>query len=70
MIWIKLLIVAILITTFLVAALGLKLLFDKNAEFTGASCHLQEDEETGKSACGSCKVKKIIQCDEKPALSQ
>ena len=65
--WLKLFIVAIIVTSFLFAAIGLKLIFDKQADVAGESCHLGETTEDDGPACAQCQVKEIVDCDEKPA---
>ena len=67
MMWLKLLILATIVTAFLVAAMGLKLAFGKDA--AGASCHLNETDADENPACSQCQVKEIVNCDAKPVLN-
>ena len=70
MLWLKLFIVAIIITGFLVTALGLKMFFDTRAEAAGQSCHTGDAEDGNESACTHCAVKDIATCNEKPVVHQ
>ncbi len=67
MLWLKLFIVAIVITTFLVAALGLKMFFGNDPDPSGQACHTG-DENTGgdQGGCSHCGIKEIAGCDENP----
>ncbi|HDO27985.1 MAG TPA: hypothetical protein ENH02_07695 [Bacteroidetes bacterium] len=61
---------AMILIAFLMAAMGLKLIFNKNAEVAGESCHLDETPAGDGTACTNCQVQEIVNCKEKPALSQ
>jgi len=69
MLWLKLLILAIIVTAFLVAAMGLKIAFGKDGEIAGESCHLDETNAEESTECSQCQVKEIVNCDAKPALN-
>lgn len=62
--WLNLFIVAIIITGFFAITLGLKLVFDKDAEIAGHSCGPVENNTDDNIACAHCQVKEIIKCDE------
>lgn len=68
MLWIKLFIVAIIITGFLVAALGLKMFFDSSAGSAVQSCHTGDENAGDENGCSHCGIKDIAKCDEKPVI--
>ena len=63
--FLKLLIVSVILVAFTMLALGVKLFFDKNAEFTGHSC-AGDDRELNNvgGGCSSCEIKEIASCTE------
>lgn len=62
---VKTLIAAVVMVAIVMLALGVKLLFDKNAEFTSHSCALESDKELDKNeACAKCDLKDIVECPE------
>lgn len=63
MIWLNILIIAIILTGFFAAALGLKLFFAKDAAIAGQSCHV--DERVTDNTCSLCNIKEIVDCKEK-----
>ncbi|MCF6341255.1 MAG: hypothetical protein L3J31_00425 [Bacteroidales bacterium] len=70
MMWLKLLVLAMIVTAFLVVAMGLKLVFSKDGGVPGSSCHLDETNAADENqACSHCQVKEIVNCDEKPILN-
>jgi hypothetical protein len=46
-------------------ALGVKLLFDKDATFTHHSCALEDEELNNVGGCLGCQIKDIANCTEK-----
>ncbi|WP_163707552.1 hypothetical protein [Mangrovibacterium lignilyticum] len=59
------LIIAIILVAFVMLALGVKLLFDKNAEFTVHSCALEDDESLDKDlSCSKCQLRDLVDCPE------
>jgi hypothetical protein len=61
---IKTILISVILVAIIMLALGVKLLFDKDAEFTVHSCSL-EDEGSGKDqTCSSCELKEIADCGE------
>lgn len=62
---IKILILSVILVAFTMLALGVKLFFDKNAEFTGHSC-AGDSRESNKDGggCGGCAIKKLANCVE------
>ena len=55
--FLKLLISSVILVGFIMLALSVKLLFDKNAEFSAHSCALKEGDPDGEGACSMCKMK-------------
>jgi len=64
MIW-KTLIVAILLVGFVILALDIKLLFDRNATFTHHSCALDEGDSDSNLGCSNCEIKEDANCEIK-----
>lgn len=63
---VKTLIIAVILVTIVMLALGIKLLFDKNASFTVHSCGLDDADNLNKEgACLQCHVKDIDECPQK-----
>ena len=64
--FIKVLIISTVLFAIMMLALGVKMLFDKNAEFTAHTCAAgsenKNDQETG---CSMCQLKELSDCDEK-----
>lgn len=63
--FVKLLIVSLVLVGFVVLALGIKLWFDPNAEFTSHSCALDRGELDENEACSNCQLKDLANCPEK-----
>lgn len=62
---IKTIIITVVLVAIIMLALGVKLLFDKNAEFTTHSCALDSDKTLEKGdACSKCDLKHIADCPE------
>jgi len=60
------LIISIILVAIIMLALGLKMLSDKNAEFTVHSCALENDENLDKDlTCSKCQLRDLIDCPEK-----
>ena len=45
-------------------ALGVKLLFNKDAEFTAHSCALDDGTSDKNEACSKCELKDLVDCTE------
>ncbi|MGD9993681.1 MAG: hypothetical protein AB7S69_10305 [Salinivirgaceae bacterium] len=60
------LIITIILVAIIMLALGVKLLFNKDAEFTSHSCSIHEstNNEDEDSACSICQLKDIADCPE------
>ena len=64
--FIKVLIISIIILAFIMLALAVKLLFDKDAEFTAHSCAAEKgDDNKQEAGCSMCQVKVLADCKEK-----
>ena len=46
-------------------ALGVKMLFNRNAEFTVHSCSLEDGDLDENGACANCHLKDLEDCPEK-----
>jgi hypothetical protein len=63
--FIKLFILSIILVAIIMLALGVKLLFNPNAEFTAHSCALNGGELDKEGACSKCQLKDLADCPEK-----
>ncbi len=61
---IETLIASILLVAFVMLALGIKMLFDPNAEFTAHACSSENGSRDENGACASCQVKELTDCSE------
>jgi len=57
----KILIISVILVAIIMLALGVKLFFDKDAEFTGHSC-AGENKDLG--GCADCGIKEVANCTE------
>jgi hypothetical protein len=64
MMWLYLLIITIAVTGFFAAAMGLKLIFEKDASVDGPSCGAEPFTTEGNPACSHCNITGIANCDE------
>ena len=64
--FVKLLIVSLVLVAFVMLALGVKLWFDPNAEFSSHSCALDNGELDENGACSKCQLKELANCPKKP----
>lgn len=62
--YLNILIVTVILVAFSMLALGVKLLFDKNATFTHHSCALEDEELNNVGGCFACQIKDIASCSE------
>ncbi|MFO7790981.1 MAG: hypothetical protein R6V32_10455 [Bacteroidales bacterium] len=61
--FLKLLIVSVILVAFVMLALGVKMLFDKNAEFEMHSCSAGDKKnDSGEPDCSSCQLKEVADC--------
>ncbi len=59
--FLKIFIMSVILFAIIMLALGVKLFFDKNAEFTGHSC-AGENKDLG--SCAGCGIKELANCTE------
>ncbi len=60
----KVLILSVIIVAFVMLALGVKMLFNRNAEFTVHSCSLESGDLDENGACAKCRLKDLADCPE------
>ena len=63
--FIKLLIISIILVAIVMLALGIKMWFDPDAEFTSHSCKLNDENANSDSGCFKCQLKDLADCPEK-----
>jgi hypothetical protein len=61
---VKTFIIAIILVAIIMLALGIKLLFNKNAEFRVHSCALSEGTPDDEGVCPKCELKDLSDCPE------
>ena len=61
---IKTLIVSIILVAIVILALGIKMLFDKDAKFTVHSCSLEDGNFESNITCYKCQLKDKTDCPE------
>jgi hypothetical protein len=59
------LIIAVILVAIIMLALGIKLLFNKDAEFTIHSCAFKEGSPDEEGVCPKCELKDLADCPEK-----
>lgn len=62
--FLKILIVSVILVAFTMLALGVKLLFNKEATFSEHACALEDGELNKAGDCGGCEIKELANCDE------
>ncbi len=62
--FLKILIASVILVAFIMLALGVKLLFNKEATFSGHACALEDDELNKVGDCAGCEIKEQVNCDE------
>ena len=60
--FIKVPIISIILVAFVMLALGVKLLFDPNAEFSSHSCGIDSGKLNEDGACSICQLKDLSDC--------
>ncbi|RIJ49741.1 hypothetical protein D1614_03095 [Maribellus luteus] len=63
--YLKILIVTIILVAIMTLALGVKLLFNKDASFTGHACSFDESKLDQDGSCAGCGIQDITNCPEK-----
>jgi hypothetical protein len=54
--FIKVLIISVILVAFVMLALGVKLWFDPNAEFTSHSCSIDSGKPNEDGVCSKCQI--------------
>lgn len=62
--FIKLLIISVILVAIIMLALGVKLWFNPNAEFTAHSCALDDGTADAEGTCFKCQIKDLANCPE------
>lgn len=60
----KILIVSVLLVAFAIMGLAVKLLFDKDAEFTRHSCGGEVKDLNDANGCTGCGIKELVNCSK------
>lgn len=68
--FIKLFIISVIVVAFVMLSLGLRKLFDKDADFVVPSCGLQEGSFDDNGYCMKCQLKDTADCPEEGNLVQ
>ncbi|GET25819.1 hypothetical protein [Prolixibacter sp. NT017] len=64
--FVKTLVITIFLVAIVLLALGVKLMFSRDAEFTVHSCAFQDDEgATEDGSCSQCQLRDLTDCPEK-----
>lgn len=66
--FLKMFFLSLALTALIMITLGIKLLFDKKAEFTVHSCSTGTDGTNGTGSCHSCQLTDLANCSEKKDL--
>jgi len=61
---IKTLIISVILVGIVMLALGVKLLFNKDAEFSAHSCALDDGTSDKNEAFSKCELKDLVDCTE------
>ena len=61
----KLLILSVILVALIMLALGIKMLFNPKAEFSGHACAFDSGEKEIDIGCVKCQLKDIVDCPEK-----
>ncbi len=62
--FINTLIITVILVAIALLGLGVKLLFNKDAEFTAHSCALEDGNSDKNEACSKCELKDLVDCPE------
>jgi len=63
--FLKILILSVILVAFTMLALGVKLLFNKDASFTGHACSLEDGKLSETGGCAGCGIQDVANCAEK-----
>lgn len=62
--FLKILILSVILVAFTMLALGIKLLFDRDASFTHHSCVAEDQELNNVGGCLGCQIKDSANCTD------
>lgn len=68
--FLKVLILSIILVAIIILALGVKILFNPNAEFTIHSCALEKGDLDRDGTCLKCQLKDLADCPENKDKSE
>lgn len=68
--FIKVLIITVILVAFIILALGVKIWFNPNAEFTAHSCAFDEGDLNKDGACSMCQLKDLTDCPENKEIQK
>ncbi len=60
----KVLIISVILVAFIILALGVKIWFNPDAEFTAHSCALDDNDPNKDEACSKCHLKELTDWPE------
>ena len=60
----KTLIISVILVSIVMLALGVKLLFNKDGEFTARSCALDDSKSDKNVVCSKCELKDLVDCTD------
>ncbi len=63
--FLKILILSVILVAFTMLALGVKLLFNKKASFTGHACSMENENSNETGGCAGCGIQEVTNCPEK-----
>lgn len=62
--FLKILILSVFLVAFTVLALGVKLLFNKEASFNKHACAMEDEKLNNVGECAGCEIKELANCSE------
>ena len=62
--FIKILILSVVLVAFTILALGVKLLFNREATFTEHACAMEDGELNKVGGCAACEIKELANCSD------
>ncbi len=63
--FLKILLLSVILVAFTMLALGVKLLFNKEASFTEHACATEDGELNKIGGCAACEIQELANCSEK-----
>ncbi|UCH15772.1 MAG: hypothetical protein JSV22_07340 [Bacteroidales bacterium] len=62
--FLKLFIISVILVAIIMLALGVKMIFNPNAEFMAHSCAFDESKTDSQAICAKCRIKDLAICPE------